>query len=67
MHHVEKFKYLGCYSWAAKSRTRRIAKANTVLRDVCHLVVTKREHSNTAKVSVVKLVFVPILTYGHES
>ena len=29
-------------------------------------VVTKRKLSNTAKLSVVKSVFVPILTYGHE-
>jgi len=30
-------------------------------------VVTKRELSNTVKLSVFKSVFVPILTYGHES
>jgi len=30
-------------------------------------VVTKQELSNTAKLSVFKLVFVPILTYGYES
>jgi len=30
-------------------------------------VVTKRELSNTAKLSVFKSVFIPILTYGHES
>jgi len=30
-------------------------------------VATKRELSNTAKLSVFKSVFVPILTYGHES
>jgi len=30
-------------------------------------VVTKQEISNTAKLSVLKSVFVPILTYGHES
>jgi len=30
-------------------------------------VVTQRELSNTAKLSVFKSVFVPILTYGHES
>jgi len=27
----------------------------------------KTEHSNTAKLSVYKSVFVPIFTYGHES
>jgi len=30
-------------------------------------VATKRELSNTAKLSAFKSVFVPILTYGHES
>jgi len=30
-------------------------------------VVTKRELSNTAKLSVFKSVFLPTLTYGHES
>jgi len=30
-------------------------------------VLTKRELSNTAKLSVFKSIFVPILTYGHES
>ena len=30
-------------------------------------MVTKRELSNTAKLSVFKSVFIPILTYGHES
>jgi len=32
-----------------------------------HSAVTKLELPNTAKLSVFKLVFVPILTYGHES
>jgi len=30
-------------------------------------VATKRELSNTAKLSVFKSIFVPILTYGHKS
>ena len=42
-------------------------KANAVLRELYRSVVTKWELSNTAKLSVFKLVFVPILTYGHES
>jgi len=53
-------------SWNKES-DRRIAKANAVLREPYCSVVTKREISNTAKLSVFKLVFVPILTYGHES
>jgi len=44
-----------------------IAKANAVLRELYRFVVTKREVSNTAKLSVLKSVFVPILTYVPES
>jgi len=45
----------------------RIGKANPVLRKIYRSVATKRELSNTAKLSVFKSIFVPILTYGHES
>jgi len=45
----------------------RIAEAIAGLREFYRSVVTKRELSNTAKLSVFKSVFVPILTYGHES
>jgi len=44
-----------------------IAKANAVLRDLYRSVVTKREISNTAKLSAFKSVFVPVLTYDPES
>jgi len=44
----------------------RIGKANAVLRELYGSVVRKRELSNTAKLSVFKLVFVSILTYDHE-
>jgi len=44
-----------------------IGKANAVLRELYRCVVTKRELSNTIKLSVFKSVFVPILSYGHES
>jgi len=43
-----------------------IGKANIVLRELCHSMVTKRELSNIAKLLIFKLVFVSILTYGHE-
>ena len=43
----------------------RICRGNTVLRELYRSVVTKRELSNTAKLSVCKLVFVLILTSGH--
>ena len=45
----------------------RIGKANAALRELYRSEVTKRQFSNTAKLSVFKLVFVLILTYGHES
>jgi len=45
----------------------RVGKANTVLRELYRSVATKRELSNTATLSVFKSIFVPILTYGHES
>jgi len=38
-----------------------------LLREFYRPVVTKWELSNTAKLSVFKSVFVPILTYGHGS
>ena len=44
-----------------------VGKANVVLRELYCSVLTKRELSNTAKLSVFKSIFVPILSYGHES
>ena len=44
-----------------------IAKANAVLHELYRLVVPKREVSNTAKLSVFKSAFVPILTNDPES
>jgi len=44
----------------------QIGKANAVLREIYHSVITKRELANTVKLSVFKSVFVVILTYGHE-
>jgi len=37
------------------------------LRELYRSVVTKRELSNTANLSVIESFFVPILTKGHES
>jgi len=54
-----------------KSRNKGIdtltGKANLVLRDLYGSVVTKREPSKNAKLSIFKSVFVPILTCGHYS
>jgi len=44
-----------------------IGKANAVLRELYRSLVTKRELSNTAKLSVFISVFVRILVYDHES
>jgi len=67
---VKKFKYLGVVSTCDGRQKReidtRIAKAYAVLRELYRSVVTKLELSNTAKLSIFKSVFVPILTYGHE-
>ena len=45
----------------------RIGKDNAVLRELYRSVVTKRELSNTIKLSVFKSIYVLILTCGHES
>jgi len=68
---MEQFKHLGVV-FASDGRCNdnidtRIGKANAVLRELHHSVVTKWELSNTTNLSVFKSVFVPILTYGPES
>ena len=69
---VEKFKYLGV-AFTSDGRQdeeldTRIGKASTVMRALHYSVVMKRELSKKAKLSIFKAaVFVPILTYGHES
>jgi len=57
------------YEWCTwgKAIDTRIGKANTVLHELYRSMVTKRELLNTTKLSVFKLVFVLIFTYGHES
>ena len=45
----------------------RIGKASAVMRTLHYSVGMKREFSKKAKLSIFKTVFVPILTYGHES
>ena len=42
-------------------------KASAVMRALHHTVVLKRQLSRKAKPSVFKSIFVPIITYGHES
>ena len=68
---VEKFKYLGV-AFTSDGRQdeeldTRIGKASAVMRALNYSVVMKRELSKKEKLSIFKAVFVPILTYGHES
>jgi len=63
---VEAFKYLGVVFRSDESLNKGIdtliGKANAVLHELYCSVVTKRELSKTAKLSVFKSVFFPILT-----
>ena len=68
---VEKFKYLGV-AFTSDGRQEeeldtRIGKASPVMRALHYSVVMKRELSKKEKLTIFKAVFVPILTYGHES
>ena len=45
----------------------RIGKASAVMRALHYSVVMKRELSKKAKLSIFKALFVPSLSYGHES
>ena len=68
---VKKFRYLGI-AFTSDGRQdeelyTRIGKASAVMRALHYSVVMKRELSKKAKLSIFKAVFVPILTYGHES
>ena len=68
---VEKLKYLGvAFTSDARQEEEldtRIGKASAVMRALHYSVAMKRELSKNAKLSIFKTVFVPILTYGHES
>jgi len=50
-----------------KELDTQIDKASAVMQALQYSVVMKQELSKKAKLSVFKTVFVPILTYGHES
>ncbi|KAL3051872.1 hypothetical protein OYC64_001989 [Pagothenia borchgrevinki] len=45
---------------------RRIGAAGAVLQSLYRTVVTKKELSQKAKLSVYRAIFVSTLTYGHE-
>ena len=68
---VEKFKYLG-NAFTRDGRQdeeldTRIGKARAAMRALHYSVIMKRELSKKAKLSIFRTVFVPILTYVHES
>jgi len=68
---VEKVRYIGVVftsdrRWSEEIDAR-IGQTKAVLRELYCSVVTKRELSNPAKLSVIESIFVPFLTYGEES
>ena len=71
MKHVEKFKYLEVAFTSDERQDEeldtRIGKVSAVMRALHYSVVMKRELSKKEKLLIFKAVFVPILTYGHES
>ena len=68
---VEKLKYLGVAITSDGRQDEdldtRTDKASAIMRALHYSVVMKQELSKKAKLSIFKAVFVPILTYGHES
>ncbi|KAI3373073.1 hypothetical protein L3Q82_006342 [Scortum barcoo] len=65
------FKYLGVLFTSEgkmeREMDRRIGAASAVLRTLIRSVVVKRELSQKAKLSIYWSIYVPTLTYGHES
>ena len=68
---VEKFKYLRVAFTSDgrqdEERDTRMAKRFPVMQDLHYSVVMKKELPKKVKLPIFKTVFVPILTYGHES
>jgi hypothetical protein len=67
---VENFRYLG-FTFSSDGTLdaeidRRIGAASAVMRQLYRGVISKRELSSKAKISVYKTIFYPTLTYGHE-
>ena len=68
LHQVGKYKYLAVvFTRVTEGGSWRLINGNVIPLELHLSVVTKRELLTTAKLSVFKLFFVPILTYGHES
>ncbi|VDP39228.1 unnamed protein product, partial [Soboliphyme baturini] len=68
---VEKFEYLGTvFTSDGKLEEEidgRVGVASDVLRELARPTVTKAELSLKTKLSIFKSIFIPVLTYGHES
>ena len=66
---VKEFKYLGVLftneGTMEREIGRRIGAAGAVLQSLYRTVVTKRELSRKAKLSIYRSVFIPTLIYGH--
>ena len=68
---VKEFKYLGVLFTSEGTREREIgrrigAAGGAVLHSLYRTIVTKRELSRKAKLSIYRSIFFPTLTYGHE-
>ena len=67
---VEEFKYLGVLFMIEGKLEREIDRwlgaASAVMRTLKRSVVVKRELSQKEKLSICRLIYVPMLTYGHE-
>jgi len=65
---VKEFKYLGVLfsseGTMEREMGRRIGAVGAVLQSLYRTVVTKRELSQKAKLSVYRAIFVPTLTYS---
>lgn len=68
--HVKEFKYLkvlfASEGTVEREISRTIGAAGAVLNFLYYTVVTKREQSRKARLSIYRSISVPILTYGHE-
>ena len=71
IYQVENLKYLGIAFTSDENQGKQLdvcsRNASAVMQALHHSVVSKLEQSRKSKLSMVKTIFVPILTYSHES
>ena len=67
---VKEFKYLRVLitsqGMMGREIDQRVEAVGSVLHALHHIVVTKRELSKKAKLSIYRSIFIPTLNYGHE-